>query len=183
MFILDPDGGQPSPITSSPSDEHYANWSSDGEWLYFGSNRSGRWETWKIPAAGGEPEQVTKSGGTLAKESPDGQSIYFVKEGDIKAGIPLFRLSNSGEGESIFIESIVGHHFVPTADGMYFVPTPPPGHGFSLQFLSFASGETKKIADIEHPLHSTLDLSPDGRYLIFSQYDHIEADIVMLEGF
>ena len=95
----------------------------------------------------------------------------------------MWKLSDSSGGESIVIESIVGHHFVPTKDGIYFVPTPRPGSGLALQFMSFDGAEMRKIADIEHPLHSTLDLSPDGRYLIFSQYDHIESDIVMLEDF
>jgi Tol biopolymer transport system component len=34
-------------------------WSPDGKWIYFSSNRSGEFNIWKMPAAGGEPEQVT----------------------------------------------------------------------------------------------------------------------------
>jgi len=49
-------------------------------WIYFGSKRTGRWETWKVRADGGEVVQVTRNGGQMAFESPDGRFIYYTKD-------------------------------------------------------------------------------------------------------
>ena len=55
----------------------YTSWSQDGEWMYFGSRRSGRWEVWKVSVGGGEPIQVTQDGGQLAFESTDGRFMLY----------------------------------------------------------------------------------------------------------
>ena len=55
------------------------NWSADGRWIYFASNRSGRWQIWRRPAEGGEAVQVTRKGGVTAFESSDGQWLYYAK--------------------------------------------------------------------------------------------------------
>src|SRR5690349_23664967 len=41
------------------------------KWIYFVSNRTGRFEIFKMPAAGGEAVQFTRDGGWAAQESPD----------------------------------------------------------------------------------------------------------------
>ena len=41
-------------------------WSADGQWIYFGSTRTGRFEVWKMPSAGGPAVQVTRRGGLAA---------------------------------------------------------------------------------------------------------------------
>jgi hypothetical protein len=47
-------------MTSFASDEGRPSWLRDGRWIYFGSNRSGDWQVWKMHAAGGDAVQVTK---------------------------------------------------------------------------------------------------------------------------
>ena len=49
-----------------------ARWSRDGRWIYFASNRTGRDEVWRMPAAGGAPAQITRQRGAAAAESGDG---------------------------------------------------------------------------------------------------------------
>jgi Tol biopolymer transport system component len=59
----------------SPTNEVKPSWSHDGKWIYFSSSRTGAVEIWKIPAAGGEPIQVTRDGGYVAFESLDGKTL------------------------------------------------------------------------------------------------------------
>ena len=54
-------------------------WSHDGEWVYFASNRSGRFEVWKTRIGGGSEMQVTSNGGYMAIESADGKDLYYTK--------------------------------------------------------------------------------------------------------
>jgi Tol biopolymer transport system component len=59
LWILDLSSGQVRPAVQHPAEEGPAAWSPDGKWFYFSSNRSGEFHIWKMPALGGEPEQVT----------------------------------------------------------------------------------------------------------------------------
>jgi Tol biopolymer transport system component len=61
--------GSPKRLTRSPATDANPTWSSDGRSIYFSSNRSGRFEVWRIAAAGGEPVRITWNGGYVARES------------------------------------------------------------------------------------------------------------------
>jgi eukaryotic-like serine/threonine-protein kinase len=54
-------------------------WSADGRSIYYASSRSGTVNIWKIPATGGEPEQITAGEGDDADldVSKDGRRIVF----------------------------------------------------------------------------------------------------------
>ncbi|HEX5385700.1 MAG TPA: protein kinase [Gemmatimonadales bacterium] len=59
--------------------------SRDGRWLYFDSNRNGNQDLFRMPLAGGEPEQLTTNPADdfLPDPSPDGREVAFhgVREG------------------------------------------------------------------------------------------------------
>jgi dipeptidyl aminopeptidase/acylaminoacyl peptidase len=52
-------GAQPRRLTSHPENDHSAQWSTDGVYLYFLSTRSGSSQVWRLAAQRGEAEQVT----------------------------------------------------------------------------------------------------------------------------
>ncbi|NLG77374.1 MAG: S9 family peptidase, partial [Xanthomonadaceae bacterium] len=56
---LETKGARPVRLTTHPDSDHSAQWSSDGEYLYFLSTRSGSSQVWRIPNRRGEAEQVT----------------------------------------------------------------------------------------------------------------------------
>ena len=66
-------------MTTSRADEALASWSHDGKSIYFGSDRSGEWQVWKMPAEGGNATQITQHGGAVAFESLDGRVVYYSK--------------------------------------------------------------------------------------------------------
>ncbi len=65
LFTVSAEGGQPTPIASSPHIDWSPAWSADGRWLYFSSNRGGSMNLWRVPIdersgeARGEPEPLT----------------------------------------------------------------------------------------------------------------------------
>jgi Tol biopolymer transport system component len=74
--------------------------------------------------------------------------------------------------------------FLVSSSGIYFIDGDPPRPG--IHFLDFASGRTKRVADIPGRPEiwgGGLALSPDGRSLLFSQLDEIASDIMLIEGF
>ena len=75
-----PDATLPTRTTSRP---HI---SRDGAWIYYSSNRTGRYEVWKTPARNaGSAVQVTRDGGYNPSESADGRTLYFVRQDGIFA--------------------------------------------------------------------------------------------------
>ena len=67
------EGGVARPITHGDYNDIVPSWSRDGKAIYFGSKRSGSWQIWTAAVENGDLRQVTKNGGFVAKESPDGK--------------------------------------------------------------------------------------------------------------
>ena len=52
VYLVSLDGGSPVRLTTEPGFDGLAEWSADGRWIYFTSDRSGRAEVWKVPVRG-----------------------------------------------------------------------------------------------------------------------------------
>jgi Tol biopolymer transport system component len=67
------------PVTTGNQTVEYGSVSPDGRWLVYDSNVSGNQEIFKIPLAGGDPEQLTRNGvdDFHPSWSPDGSEIVF----------------------------------------------------------------------------------------------------------
>ena len=79
VYVVDEAGGQIQAIPSKPGTfDQIPSWSRDGHWIYFGSNRTGREEIWRVPAAGGDALQMTTTGGRAPFESLDGRTLFYL---------------------------------------------------------------------------------------------------------
>ena len=67
------------PVTTGDQTIETVDVSRDGRWLVFNSDRSGSWQIYKMPAAGGEAIQLTtdSTGAYSPAWSPDGHQIAF----------------------------------------------------------------------------------------------------------
>jgi hypothetical protein len=173
------DLGKPIPLTADSADDGAPSWSTDGKWVYFASIRTGRWETWKVSAEGGKAIPVTRNGGGPASECSDGKFIYYIKGG--YAG-PLWKMPVSGGEESQVISFVYDRAFSLVKEGIYFIREPGADRKSSVQFLSFATGKVKMVAPIGLPFEG-LSVSPDGRSLLFSQWDELGSDLMLVENF
>ncbi len=59
MLELETKGAQPVRLTTHPENDYSAEWSADGQYIYFLSTRSGSSQIWRVPNRRGEAEQVT----------------------------------------------------------------------------------------------------------------------------
>ena len=80
LYVVAADG---SPISKPLISDRYNNvrpaWSLDGKWIYFASDRTGDYQIWKMPLAGGTLVQITRNGGLDSIVSPDGRHLYYAK--------------------------------------------------------------------------------------------------------
>jgi Tol biopolymer transport system component len=182
VYVISASGGRPRRMTNNPADDGVASYSRDGRWIYFCSNRTGAWQIWKMPAEGGEALQVTRQGGRLAFESLDGKSVYYAKSlGDTS----LWRVPVGSNDERQILESVRWNGFTVTKRGIYFVPKPHPDGSSFIQFFDFATRASSTIAQIEQPFPTSFGMavSPDERYILYTQTDQAGSDLMLIENF
>jgi hypothetical protein len=84
IFRVPAAGGEAEQLDSNPGYDDGPDYSPDGKWIYFNSDRSGGWDVWRIPADGAGPgdakaERVTSDDleDWFPHPSPDGKLLVF----------------------------------------------------------------------------------------------------------
>jgi Tol biopolymer transport system component/DNA-binding winged helix-turn-helix (wHTH) protein len=182
LFVADVQGGPPRRLTFEPSTEYHPQWSRDGKWVYFASDRTGERQIWKMPGGGGEAVQMTEHGGEGPFESPDGRHLFYVKAGAGGAE-QLWRRLLSGGGEHQVLPEVFRGNFAMMGERVYFIPQRDAGCDcYHLQRLDLATGKTSPVMDVRD-VGGGLSVSSDGRSLLYTTVVHTSADLILVEGF
>lgn len=181
VYAVDLHGGKPLRLTTNPASEFSASYSRNGRWIYFGSNHSGALEVWKIPAVGGIPVRLTHAGGCLALESTDGNTVFYTK--DIEQVSSLWKVNAVGGEEIQVLDSVYGQNFAVVSSGIYFIPAADSHGNYSIKFMNFRTGAVGTIATLSKEPMWGLSVSPDERWLLFTQLDNYGSDLMLLEDF
>jgi Tol biopolymer transport system component/DNA-binding winged helix-turn-helix (wHTH) protein len=180
IYVVSAEGGTPRRLTTHSSHDGGPSWSMDGRWIYFASNRTGDVQIWKLPSQGGTAVQVTRNGGREAFESPDGKWLYYIKEA--KNGIWRIPV-DGGEETQVIDEGQLGLWGVANS-GILLVSLEviPP----RVKFFSFATHrliEITTLKDWKGVVDTSGAVSPDGRWILYVQYDHAGSDLMLVENF
>jgi len=143
----------------------------------------GRLEVWKAPAVGSEAVQVTWNGGFRAQESPDGRTLFFGRERPLLLSpTSLWKMPVEG-GEETKVLDLVGCGNCALADqGLWFINWTSRSDR-ALQVLEFATGKVTRVAPTSKPLVPGLAVSPDGRTILYAQYDQWGTELMVVENF
>jgi Tol biopolymer transport system component len=186
VYVIRAAGGPARRMTNDPADDCCGNWSQDGHWIYFMSRRTGEPQIWKMPSGGGEAMQITKHGGHVAIESPDGRFVYYSirgGEGERDGLSGLRRVPVAGGEEVVVLPSITFYNFAVVREGIYFIPRADPEGRYAIHFLSFATGKTRQIVSLSGVVEPGLSVSPDGRSVLYGQIDERRSDLKLVENF
>jgi TolB protein len=79
VFIADSDGRNAHNITNHPAFDGWPDWSPDGAWIAFASNRNANYQVFVMRPDGSDVRLVANTEGraTAPHWSPDGKTIYF----------------------------------------------------------------------------------------------------------
>ncbi len=97
VWLARADGSGAKRMTpAAPS--YFHGWSPDGQWLAFVGQRNGKFELYRVAAAGGEEQRLTSAGGydDGPEYSPDGKWIYF--NSNRSGGWDIWRMPAEGAG-------------------------------------------------------------------------------------
>ncbi len=180
IYVVNREGGNPKRLTEDLATDAAPSWSADGRWIYFWSNRTGQSEIWKVLVDDGDPVKVTDSGGVAAFESPDGRWLYYTRR---QGPTPLWRKSLSGgAADEQVVDSVKLRNFFVTRLGVYYIKPEGP----SVDSIRFFSPETRKervLARTKRAAGLGISMSPDDKWILFTQNELEGMDIMVAEDF
>ena len=145
-----------------------------GKWLYFVSDSG---ELKRMPAGGGDAEVVgnlTITGVVGRSTTPmavTSKGIYY-----LSIDTPSASLVPSAPSSASAADTTKSKHSTNSASAL-------PPHGALIRFLPIEGGEPRTIGTIARTPASSLSVSPDGRYLLYSQFDQSSAELLLVENF
>ena len=182
IYVVDISEQVPRKLVTNVRRMSTPNWSRDGKWIYFMSYETlGNkfYRIYRCPATGGDA--VALGSGTFPQESFDGNVLYFATR-NVNTGLSMLSLNGA------FPEAAVGgvppiveeELWTVVPGGIYFVPMDAPK---SLRYFDFSTKQIRQIFEAQRDFGAGLSVSPDGRWLLYSQVVEYNSDIMLVDQF
>jgi eukaryotic-like serine/threonine-protein kinase len=181
--------GKPRQLTRDPGPDANPTWSRDGRWIYFSSSRSGQFEVWRMPADGrpDKAEQITWTGGYMARESQDGKWLYYSNLWPTasfwRIGLPLRGRGQRALPVALGLPFRAGATWALGTHELFYYPStadrtiPFP----SVRAVDLQSGRTRDLPLGMVSLGRGIALSPDEQWLLRSQNERASTLIMLAE--
>ena len=176
LYLIPAEGGTLKPLTNASSGDVAPRWSRDGQSVLFGSRRSGAWEIWRAPIDGSPSEQVTRTGGLVAEELPDG-SLLVAKP----TGPGLWHIVDGVETKVADLPSGMDIQSWTWTPRGILVPDRTAGEIVRLQLDGRAPEPTGMSVGAMYSGEASLTASADGRVVVVARADRVEADLLVTE--
>jgi Tol biopolymer transport system component len=188
VYWLSVKGGNPSPLVKERSEDVTPVWSRDAQWIFYASNRSGRFEIWKVrsPLSGsgvGIPVQVTTNGGYSPIQSSDGTSLFYTRS---RTQDGLYRLNLKSNAETLLAKDAGGSMYgqwALNAGHLHYLPI--KSTGIHLRMIDLESGKIEESAQYEGELFRGspgINFSPDGKWMLYLRSERRGTDLALVEN-
>jgi Tol biopolymer transport system component/DNA-binding winged helix-turn-helix (wHTH) protein len=182
IYIADISERFPRKLITNVSTIIRPHWSRDGQWIYFRSNEVGKKGLFRCAATGGDA--VLLSGDFDAdnpQESFDGTTLYF-STGAQQQVLKQLLLGTGKPGPASSVEGFpeLGGAWTVVGEGIYFVPADAPK---SMRFFDFSTRQIRPVFQAPRDFEGGLSVSPDGRWMMYSQVGEVNSDIMLVNGF
>jgi len=160
-------------------------WSRDGKWIYFRSQEPGTTGVYRCPSSGGDAVAISKDpDGISPQESFDGKTVYFASlQQELTLKKVALQAQPGAESEVDGLPHVSGSSlWALSPGGIYFVAAAAPK---SLRYFDFAIGQIRPIFEMDNDFGGTLSVSPDGRWILYSQAQagEVNSDIMLVDNF
>lgn len=182
IYVFDISASTMDRLTSHPSSDRTATFDPAGDYIYFSSSRTGRWEIWRQQARSGAAEHVTTDGGFRPLISEDGSFLYFTKREE--PGVWRRSLNRENATSEKIIDDLLpidwSNWFLHGGQVYYVIRN--ERFDASLAAHDTNTGESlilRSLPQMKH--HSGLALASDDS-VVYSRQENVETDLVMLEA-
>jgi Tol biopolymer transport system component len=178
IYVIGADGAASRRLTFEPSQEEQPNWSRDGRWIYFRSDRDGVGQIWKAPPEGGPAVKVTAGEASSVRESADGRTLYFTR-GPHTPGI--WSVPSNGGREVLLAHDVRDGHWDVAEGGLYYIDWVK--HDKTLKRFDLTTRKTTTLRSWTTPkrIITGFSVSRDARTIVWTQEDVAQSDIMLID--
>jgi Tol biopolymer transport system component/DNA-binding winged helix-turn-helix (wHTH) protein len=179
VYIVDVAERLPRRVVTNVRGMLVSSWSHDGKWIYFQGDPDEK--IYRCLATGGEAVALSSGSGFNPWESQDGKTLYFADRLNV-ASIKMVSLQTPGVESAVpgMPAILDAGSWTVVPRGIYFVPADAPK---SLRYFDFAARQVRPVLNVSSKPFGDLSASPDGRWLLYTQLDEDNADIMLVEDF
>jgi len=180
VYIVDIAERVPRKLNTSTDQASVPFWSHDGKWIYFmgGGDDAGGERIYRVAPEGGRALVLTSARGYGPQESFDGHWVYFVHGGTLQMA------SLNPTGTESRVEGTPPLSFAANwtlvRDGVYFFPAEDY---MTLSYFDFATKRVRPVFKVGGGVFFGASVSPDGRYILYAQFDDLRSEIMLVNGF
>jgi Tol biopolymer transport system component len=187
IWVAPADGGPARQLTDAPGEDSVPCFDRTGQWIYFTTDREGGMRLYRVPVGGGAQTPVSTRGGFSCQFSPDGKHVYYLQS---RSGGELWRHEIATGKEEPVLPAYKNRNFKVLSDGIYLLEigvasqnTMPATPGAAM-FYRFATKKIEKLgfATTKPVGNNGIDLSPDRKWLYYSQVDARASDLQLIEN-
>ena len=93
IYLIPTRGGEEETLASDPAHEDGADYTPDGQWVYFNSDRAGNFDVWRVRPDGSDLEQITSDAyeDWFPHPSPDGEQMVVLSYAPGTEGHPRYQ--------------------------------------------------------------------------------------------
>lgn len=185
VYLVDFSELMPRKLAMNFSVMFQPSWSHDGNWIYFLSFIGGEApKVYRCLENGGNATMVSSGPAFSFRESFDGETLYFV---DGWTDATLKRVSVNQPGPASLVEGMPvlkdASLWTVVPGGIYFVPADSP---HSIRYFDLSTRRARRVTEVDRDFNSAnggLSVSADGRWILYSQVDDVNRDIMLVEHF
>lgn len=181
LYTIEVSTGVTKRLTDTPENEVETRWSRDGRWIFYSSDKTGRFELYKMPAeGGGRPVQITRQGGLNPVISPDGRFLYYARNGDSPTS--LCRVPIEGGVEEKLLDGLsYSLNFVVSEGHLYLLSLGEKPETSVLELYDIRTRARKRLLSLDKGWWYGMALSPDRHWLSYTTVDSQGSNLMLAQ--
>ncbi|HWC19034.1 MAG TPA: DUF5050 domain-containing protein, partial [Terriglobales bacterium] len=187
LWIVSATGGEPRLLVDRQGESITPCFDPQSQWVYFTSSRTGSLQLFRVPLTGGAATQLTQGGAFTCQFSQDGRYIYYLKT---RNGGEIWRLELATNREEPVVPEMKSRNWKVLRDGIYMLDSHSNsqiGTAARVANARFYRFSTQRIEELGFRTPKAIsylgiDLSPDGKWLYYSQVDSFTSELYLVEN-
>jgi Tol biopolymer transport system component/DNA-binding winged helix-turn-helix (wHTH) protein len=178
IHVIEIASGRARSLGEASGNDILYDWSHDGEWLYFDTDRQATWQMMRMHPDGSGREPIGTPGQSMICERDSGGSLLFMKIGTLG----IWERSADGAGETLLVpgDAIAGwRSWSATPEGIFF--TRRAAQGNLIGFFDFGTGTQRVLAQLSGHAVLSPAVSPDGRRLLCCRAESFASDLMIVD--